>query len=81
VTGVVIANFIVDTAGHARPESIKGVWLASQKRPEGELLTYYNEFAQSIFKWIKTATFTPARLGGWPVPQLVQQPFTFSITH
>ena len=79
VAGVVIADFIVDTAGHALPESIKDVWPASLKRPTGELLTYYNEFAQSVFKWIKTAKFIPAQSGGCPVPQLVEMPFTFSL--
>ncbi len=81
VTGVVIANFVVDTSGHPIPGTIKDVWLPSQKRPTGFLLSYYNEFAQSAFRSLKTATYTPARLGGCPVSQLVQQPFTFSLTH
>lgn len=81
VTGVVIVTFVVDTTGHPIPASIKDVWAPSQKLPTGELLSYYTEFAQSVFKWIKTAKLTPARLGGCPVPQLVTEPFTFSITH
>jgi hypothetical protein len=81
VTGVVITTFVVDTTGHAIPETIKDVWSPSQKRLTGDLLGYYNEFAQTVFKWIRDATFKPARIGGCPVPQLVTQPFTFSITH
>jgi hypothetical protein len=81
VSGYVIASFEVDTAGHPLPETIKDVWPASKERLTGALLTDYNEFAQSVFKSIKAATFTPARLGGCAVPQLVVQPVTFSLRH
>ncbi|MEO7043119.1 MAG: hypothetical protein ABI035_12720 [Gemmatimonadaceae bacterium] len=81
VTGVVVATFVVDTAGHPIPESIKDIWSPSQRRPTGFMLGYYNEFAHSVFEWLKTATYTPARFGGCRVPQLVKEPFTFSLTH
>lgn len=79
VTGVVIVTFIVDTTGRAIPSSIRDVWASSQKRPTSESPAYYNEFVRSVLTWVKTATRTPARLGGCPVPQLTTQPVTFSI--
>jgi hypothetical protein len=30
-------------------------------------------------EWLPTATYEPARIGGCPVRQLVQQPFAFTV--
>lgn len=78
-TGVVIVEFQVDSTGHTTPGTAREIWGSTQKHPTGELLAYYNEFLHSVFDWLPTATFAPARVGGCPVSQLVKEPFTFSI--
>jgi hypothetical protein len=80
VSGTVIVEFLVDTTGRARPGTAREVWNPKWQRPKGELLTYYNQFLHSVLDWLPNATFEPARIGGCPVPQLVREPFSFTIT-
>lgn len=79
VTGVVIVEFQIDSTGHTVPRTAKEIWNSGTKRPTGELLGYYNQLLHSVLDWVSTAKFEPARIGGCPVPQIVKQPFTFSI--
>jgi len=67
VPGRVLAEFVVDTAGRPEPETI-GVVSASDPR-----------FAASVVHALAEARFHPAQLGGRPVRQLVQQPFSFVV--
>jgi hypothetical protein len=77
--GVLVVEFLVDSTGRVTPGTVKEVWDPKWQRPKGELLTYYNQFLRSVLDWVPRATFEPARVGGCPVPQLVQEPFTFTI--
>jgi len=77
----VIVDFRVDTTGHLIPGTARDVWNSGQKRLTGDMLSIYNEFLQSVLTWLPTAEFTPARFGNCLVSQLVEQPFTFSISH
>jgi len=52
----------------------------TKKRPTGRMLYAYNDFLDSVTRWLPTAEFEPARIGGCRVRQLVSEPFTFSIT-
>ncbi len=76
---IVTTEFLVDSAGRAMPSTFKEIWGPKDKRPTGQLLEYYEAFVSSIKRWLPSATFAPARVGGCPVPQLVSQPFTFTI--
>lgn len=76
---IVTTEFFVDSAGRAMPSTFKEIWGPKDKRPTGKLLEYYDAFVSSIKRWLPSATFAPARVGGCPVPQLVSQPFTFTI--
>jgi TonB family protein len=67
VEGEVLAQFVVETSGHVREGSLKNL------RSTHEL------FALSVELFLRTAEFTPATIRGFPVAQLVQQPFTFTL--
>ncbi len=79
ITAVIILEFQVDSTGRAIPGSIKEVWSPTKKRPTGRMLDAYNDFLDSVTRWLSTAEFEPARIGGCRVRQFVGEPFTFSI--
>jgi protein TonB len=68
VEGEVLAQFVVDTTGRAEPGSLK------------ILKSSHDMFVQSVKNALPQMKFIPAEVGGRKVKQLVQQPFSFSIT-
>ena len=68
VEGEVLAQFVVDTTGRAEAGSLK------------ILKQSHDLFVQSVRNALPQMRFIPAEVGGRKVKQLVQQPFTFSIT-
>jgi protein TonB len=68
VEGEVLAQFVVDTTGRAEPGSLK------------ILKSSHDMFIQSVKNALPQMKFIPAEVGGRKVKQLVQQPFTFSIS-
>ena len=80
ITAVVIAEFKIDTTGHVIPGSPREVWASRQKRPTGQLLTAYNDFLNSVMRWLPNAEFEPAHIGGCSVEQFVREPFSFELT-
>ena len=64
--GVVLAQFVVDTLGHAEPSTFK------------VLKTDRREFTEAVKTVLPEMRFIPAEVGGRKVKQLVQQPFTFA---
>lgn len=66
VKGVVLAQFVVDTLGHAEPSTFK------------VLKTDRQEFTEAVKAVLPDMRFIPAEVGGRKVKQLVQQPFTFA---
>jgi protein TonB len=68
VEGEVLAQFVVDTTGRAEPGSLK------------ILKSSHDMFVQSVKNALPQMRFIPAEVGGRKVKQLVQQPFSFSIT-
>src|SRR5205814_1790548 len=68
VEGEVLAQFVVDTLGHAEKGSLK------------ILKTTHELFAQAVQNALPNMKFIPAEVGGRHVKQLVQQPFTFQIS-
>lgn len=67
VTGEAIVEFVVDTAGRVEPGSFR------------VLRTTHDGFAEAVRVAMPCTRFVPARLGGRPVRQVVQQPFSFDI--
>lgn len=65
LNGEVLAQFVVDVDGTVVPGSIRVV------RSSDSL------FSAAVEQFLPSARFTPARNGGQPVKQLVQQPFGF----
>ena len=68
IEGEVLAQFVVDTTGKAEPGSLK------------ILKSSHDMFVQSVKNALPQMKFIPAEVGGKKVKQLVQQPFTFSIS-
>ena len=68
VEGEVLAQFVVDTTGRAEAGSLK------------ILKSSHDLFVQSVKNALPQMKFIPAEVGGRKVKQLVQQPFTFSIS-
>ena len=69
VEGEVRASFVVDTAGHVDPASIR---ITKATNPL---------FAEAVRTAIPHMRFSPAEIHGRHIRQLIQQPFTFSISH
>jgi len=67
VEGTVLAQFVVDTAGHAMLDTFK------------VLKSTHDLFTQSVRTVLPNMRFSPAEIGGRKVKQLVQMPFPFSI--
>jgi TonB family protein len=66
-SGTALVQFVVDTTGHARPESIVCVQAT------------YKDFADAAMDAVKMMEFTPAELEGHKVEQLVQYPIDFKL--
>jgi TonB family protein len=67
IEGEVLVQFIVNPDGKADMESFK------------VLKTTHDLFTKSVRNALPQMTFKPALVGGQPVRQLVQEPFTFSM--
>jgi TonB family protein len=67
VEGTVLAQFVVDTAGHPMLDTFK------------VLRSAHDLFTQSVRDALATMRFSPAEIGGRKVRQLVQMPFPFTI--
>ena len=67
IPGTVIAQFVVDTAGHVENGSV--VILQATHR----------DFANAVASRLKALRFVPARAQGRHVRQLVEQPFQFAV--
>ena len=67
VEGEVLARFIVDSTGSVRKGSVTVVRSSDP------------EFTRAVLESLPRMRFHPARVGGIPVAQLVEEPFTFSL--
>jgi TonB family protein len=67
VSGSALMQFVVDTAGRAKPESISCIEAT------------YKDFADAGTAVVKTMIFTPAELEGHKIEQLVQYPIDFKL--
>lgn len=68
VEGEVLVQFVVDTTGRAEMGTFK------------VLKSSHDLFTNSVRQALSAMRFYPAEIGGRKVKQLVQQPFTFSLT-
>ncbi len=63
---VLVLEYVVDTAGRVDPDSIRF------------LQPGFREFALEALKWVRSARYAPARIGGCAVRARVQHPIHFS---
>ena len=68
VQGEILAQFVVDASGQFVPGSFQ------------MLRSSHDLFTQAVSSALPTMKFSPAEVRGTKVKQLVQQPFTFSLT-
>jgi periplasmic protein TonB len=68
IEGEVLAQFVVDTTGHAEMSTFK------------VLKSSHDGFTQAVKNVLPNMRFYPAEIGGRKVKQMVQQPFTFALT-
>src|SRR6476661_5882295 len=68
IEGEVLAQFVVDTTGHAEMSPFK------------VLKSSHDGFTQAVKNVLPNMRFYPAEIGGRKVKQMVQQPFTFALT-
>jgi TonB family protein len=66
-SGSAIVQFVVDTSGRAKPESITCTQAT------------FKDFADAAMAVVKTMEFTPAELEGHKIEQLVQYPIDFKL--
>jgi len=66
-SGSAVVQFVVDTSGHAKPESITCTQAT------------YKDFADAAMAAVKTMEFIPATLEGHKIEQLVQYPIDFKL--
>ncbi len=67
VQGIVVAQFVVDTAGRVEPGSFRAVGAVDER------------FVTAVLRAVAAARFRPAEVNGVPVRELVQQSFSFVI--
>lgn len=67
MNGSAVVQFVVDTLGHARPESITCTQAT------------YKDFADAAIAAVKTMEFVPASIEGHKIEQLVQYPIDFKL--
>lgn len=77
--GMVLLQFLVDTTGRAIQSSIHDLWPDKKPRLHGADLQAYEEFVEESTDRVKELQFIPASIGGCPVRQLVQMPFTYTL--
>ncbi|HEU4786743.1 MAG TPA: TonB family protein [Gemmatimonadaceae bacterium] len=68
VEGTVLAQFVVDTLGHADMSTFKA------------LKSTHELFTEAVLKSLPNMRFSPAEVGGRKVKQLLQMPFEFNLT-
>lgn len=77
--GTVILEFVVDSAGRVDTATVRDPLANTPAYPTGKAKEIYDDFSKSLRAWLPSATYKPATIGGCPVPQLVQQPFAFTV--
>jgi hypothetical protein len=81
IEGVVVLAFVVDSTGRVVKSSVKDTWPADRPRLTGVAGAHYDAFVNAARMAASDARYQAARVGGCPVEQLVQQPFTFTLKH
>lgn len=79
VTANLVMQFVVDSTGRPIERSIRDLWPDDRPRLRGHLALHYADFVKAARRGLANSEYTPARVGGCAVPQLVQQPFTFDL--
>lgn len=76
--GSILLQYVVDTSGRARPETIHAVWRPGT-RPllDQQQFEAYHAFVDASRRSAVDTRYEPARVGGCAISQIVQQPFGY----
>jgi hypothetical protein len=77
--GTVLIVLVVDTAGRAEPESARDLWPPTARALNDTERRMYAAFVAASRDAALHTRFEPARIGGCPVRQYVQQPYEYDI--
>lgn len=69
IEGEVLVQFVVDSSGQPRMDTFR------------VLRSTHAAFTEAVRDWLPKVRFYPAEIGGRPVAQMVQMPFTFQLSH
>ena len=78
--GNILLQYVVDTSGRARPETIHAVWRPGT-RPllDQQKFEAYHAFVDASRRSAADTRYEPARVGGCAISQIVQQPFEYQL--
>lgn len=79
VTGTIILEYAVDTLGMVEMRSVRDSWQSKRPRPQGDRARHYAAFVDAARRSLVKSRHRPALVGGCPIRQIVQKPFTYSI--
>jgi hypothetical protein len=77
--GNVVMQFVVDTTGRVDLSTARDVFPAGHPPLSARDQAAYDEFIRAVGVGLEGARYTPARIGGCLVRQMVQQPFSFRL--
>jgi hypothetical protein len=80
VGGVIILAFVVDSTGRVMMNTVKDKWPTDRPRLTGWSGSRYQAFVNAARMALSYALFDPATVGGCPVSQPAEQPFTFTLS-
>ena len=76
----IVMQFLVDSAGNVVASSMRDVWPKDRPRLTGEMETHYLSFVDAVRAALIQMKFEPAVIGGCKTAQLLQMPFTFTLS-
>lgn len=79
--GFVVIQFRVDEKGEVDPATIKDLRPPGSPPMLGPLTEYYRQFVNAAKSSITKSQYRPARVGGCSIPEVVRQPFQFSLSN
>jgi hypothetical protein len=79
VTGGVRLAFVIQKSGRVDMSTLREVFGPGEKKPSGELRTFYVDFLQAVKHGLSSAQYQPATIAGCPVNQTVEQFFSFKL--
>lgn len=79
--GFIVIQFRVDEKGDVDPATIKDLRPPGSPPMLGPLIEYYRQFVNAAKSSITRSQYRPAKVGRCSIPEVVRQPFQFSLSN